>query len=161
MSVITMEIPITADPADIFAYSEWIATRAAMLKNPDPALNAKFINTHNNMVAAFVASANVGAAASMYVLSNLIIPNIPTTPASAAIAATVATLNCDSMPGAIGYVFQYKLPNSQTWVSVSTINPTAPLTGLTATTTYQWRVAGVFPSGNSAFSAVQTLTTTA
>lgn len=72
-------------------------------------------------------------------------------------AATTASVSWAAVSGAVSYAVQYKLNTSATWISFSTAQTgtTANLTGLTASSLYDWRVTTNCASGSSAPTAAQ------
>ncbi|MBK6378368.1 MAG: M4 family metallopeptidase [Chitinophagaceae bacterium] len=67
--------------------------------------------------------------------------NTPTALSTTAIAATQATVNWAAVSGAVSYSVQYKAASSSTWsTAVNTTSTSRTLTGLTASTLYDWRV---------------------
>lgn len=76
-------------------------------------------------------------------------------------AATTATVSWTAVSGASGYAVDYKLNSSATWTSFSTAQTgnSANLTGLTASSLYDWRVSATCPSGTTSATAAQFTTT--
>ena len=88
--------------------------------------------------------------------------NVPSGLNSTEVSTTVATLNWLPVSGALDYTLQYKLNASPTWTSMVLTETTRTLTGLSASTIYDWRVRANCGNGNiSAYSTVQNFTTTA
>ncbi|HEX5154265.1 MAG TPA: T9SS type A sorting domain-containing protein [Parafilimonas sp.] len=83
------------------------------------------------------------------------------------ITSTSATLNWDVVNCAKGYKVQYRKKGTTAWtaINVTTNTGTLNLTGLTANTTYQWRVATKCKNNGatsfSQYSAIKQFTTTA
>jgi hypothetical protein len=78
------------------------------------------------------------------------------------IAQTTATLNWGTVSGATSYNLQWKVSTSNTWTTVSNLTSTTyNLTGLTASTTYNYQVQAVCTGGNSAYSTAASFTTLA
>jgi hypothetical protein len=76
----------------------------------------------------------------------------PSTLSSSNIATSGATLNWGSVSGATGYTIEYKLSSSSTWTGSTTSSTnTVSLTGLSAGSTYDWRVQSNCSGGNSSF----------
>jgi bacillolysin len=87
---------------------------------------------------------------------------VPTSPTSASITSSGATLSWTAVSGATSYSVQYKTSAATTWTSITGITTTSrALTGLTASTAYQWQVLSVCASGSSAFTTAATFTTSA
>lgn len=78
------------------------------------------------------------------------------------ITQTSATLNWGAVSGATSYNLQWKISTSGTWTTVSGLTGTSyNLTGLTASTTYNYQVQAVCSGGNSAYSTSASFTTLA
>ncbi len=75
--------------------------------------------------------------------------------------STTATVSWTAVPGATSYAVDYKLNTSATWISFSTAQTatSANLTGLTASSLYDWRVTATCASGTTAPTAAQFTTT--
>ncbi|MDW8157637.1 MAG: fibronectin type III domain-containing protein [Bacteroidia bacterium] len=86
---------------------------------------------------------------------------VPTGTTTSNINTSTATLSWNSVSNATGYTLQYKPSASSTWNTLSPSGTSHNLTGLNASTSYDWRVAAICPSGNSAYSSVVTFTTQA
>jgi hypothetical protein len=80
---------------------------------------------------------------------------------AAAITTTSATIGWTAVSGAVSYDVDYKSTSSATWINVATGTTavSAGLTGLTAGTTYDYRVRTNCASGSSTYSAAQFTTT--
>jgi Pregnancy-associated plasma protein-A/Secretion system C-terminal sorting domain/Fibronectin type III domain/Bacterial pre-peptidase C-terminal domain len=86
----------------------------------------------------------------------------PTANAASSIASTSATANWSAVSGATSYRLEYKTSAATTWTLVTGITTTSySITGLTASTTYNYRVTAVCASGNSAVSNTVNFTTSA
>jgi len=102
---------------------------------------------------AFTASTN---------FTTLIVCNTPSSLSTTNVSTTVATCNWGAVSGAVDYTLEYKTNASPTWTAVITTNTTYQLTGLVASTAYNWRIRANCGGGNnSAFASVQNFTTTA
>jgi hypothetical protein len=77
------------------------------------------------------------------------------------IAQTTATVNWNGVSGANSYDVDYKATSSGTWINVATgtTSISANLTGLTASTPYDWRVRTNCSSGSSSYTTGQFTTT--
>ena len=75
--------------------------------------------------------------------------------------STTATVSWTAVTAATSYAVDYKLNTSATWTSFSTAQTgtAASLTGLTASSLYDWRVSATCPSGTTIASAAQFTTT--
>jgi hypothetical protein len=87
--------------------------------------------------------------------------NVPTSLSSSAVGSTTATVSWAAAIGATSYSLQYKTAAATTWTTVTSTSTSRALTGLTASTTYNYQVASVCASGTSAFSTAGSFTTTA
>ena len=89
--------------------------------------------------------------------------NVPTGLASSSVTSTSATVSWAAATGAVSYNLQYKTAAASTYTTISGITSTSyNLTGLTASTTYSFRVQSVCSgSTTSAYSSVASFTTTA
>jgi hypothetical protein len=78
-------------------------------------------------------------------------------------ASTTASVSWTAASGAVSYKVEYKLNSSGTWTTFSTAQTgvSASLTGLTASTLYDWRVTTNCSSGSSTAAAAQFTTTAA
>ncbi|MEO8109751.1 MAG: fibronectin type III domain-containing protein [Ginsengibacter sp.] len=91
--------------------------------------------------------------------------NSPTGLITSSITSASANISWASATGANSYDVEYKTTGSSTWISrvTGTTSTTANLTGLAASTSYDWRVRSNCSSGSSSFSSTQftTLATSA
>ena len=87
--------------------------------------------------------------------------NAPTGLAASSITQTTATVGWNTVSGATSYDVDYKAASSGTWINAATATTgtSIGLTGLTASTTYDWRVRATCPAGTSSY--VQSQFTTA
>ncbi len=84
--------------------------------------------------------------------------NSPSGLTSSSITSNSATVSWAASTGATSYAVDYKLASSTTWISAAsaTTATTVNLTGLSANTTYHWRVRSTCSSGEtSAFAQAQ------
>ncbi len=87
--------------------------------------------------------------------------SIPTGLASSSVTGTSATVSWGAATGAVSYNLQYKTSASQTWTTVTDIATTSyNLTGLTASTTYNYQVQTVCSGSSSSYSTASSFTTT-
>lgn len=87
----------------------------------------------------------------------------PTSLSTSSLTSTSVTLNWGAVSGVSNYTVEYKAASSSTWiVAASAITSTSQnLTGLVATTLYDWRVRANCPAGNSAYISAQFTTPSA
>jgi len=85
--------------------------------------------------------------------------NAPTGLAAGSITQTTATLSWGSVTGATSYNVQYRAVGTSTWTSSSASSTSLPITGLTASTQYEFQVQTVCASGSSSFTSSTTFTT--
>jgi hypothetical protein len=87
--------------------------------------------------------------------------NVPASLTSSAVGSSTATVNWAAAIGAVSYNVQYKTAAATTWTTVTSTSTSRALTGLTASTTYNFQIASVCASGTSAYSTAGSFTTTA
>jgi len=87
--------------------------------------------------------------------------NAPTSLSSSGITATQATVSWAAVSGAVNYSVQYKPASSSTWSSSTNSSTTSlAITGLSASTLYDWRVMTNCSANASAFVSAQFTTLT-
>lgn len=79
--------------------------------------------------------------------------------ASSNVTSSSATVSWSAVSGATSYNLQYKLSSSSTWTTVSTSSTSYGLTGLAASSTYNYQVQAVCSGGSSAYSTAANFTT--
>lgn len=87
--------------------------------------------------------------------------NVPTTLSSSSVSNTSATVSWAAATGALSYNLQYKTSTATTWTTVTSTTTSKALTGLTASTIYNFQVSSVCSAGSSAYSTAGSFTTTA
>jgi len=97
------------------------------------------------------------AQASFSTLSQLASCNAPTGLSTSGITASAATANWAPVSGAISYNVDYKLATSSSWINIAngTTSLSWTLSGMEATTSYDWRVRANCTSGNSNYTQTQ------
>ncbi len=87
----------------------------------------------------------------------------PTGLTSSAITTSDATVSWTAVSGATSYAVDYKLTSSSTWSSAATATTSTSVTlsGLSASSSYDWRVSTTCTSGTSIFATAQFTTATA
>ncbi len=93
--------------------------------------------------------------------STLAVCVAPSGLASSSVTSSSATVSWAAVTAATSYAVDYKLNSSSTWTSFSTAQTgtSANLTGLTASSLYDWRVKATCPSGTTTATAAQFTTT--
>jgi Zn-dependent metalloprotease len=87
--------------------------------------------------------------------------NMPTALISSAITATQATLGWAVVSGAVSYNVQYKPASSSNWsTALNTSSTTKIITGLVASTLYDWRVITNCSQNTSSYATAQFVTST-
>ncbi len=101
--------------------------------------------------------------AAQFTTSGVAVCNAPTGLASSAITTNSATVSWAAVSGAVSYGVDYKLTTSSTWTSAATATTATSLSlsGLTASTVYDWRVLTNCSGGSSTYSTAQFTTATA
>ena len=85
----------------------------------------------------------------------------PTNGAASNITSTTATISWTGTCNGLTYNLQYRKTGTITWTSVNTASTSANISGLTANTSYDFRVRSECGGGNnSAYFAIQTFSTT-
>ncbi|MEQ1675414.1 MAG: reprolysin-like metallopeptidase [Chitinophagaceae bacterium] len=80
----------------------------------------------------------------------------PTGLSSSGITTSAATVSWAAASGATSYLVEYKANSSGTWLTFGNTNTTSvTISGLSASTLYDWRVRSTCSSGNSAFTQAQ------
>ena len=87
--------------------------------------------------------------------------NVPASLSSSAVGSSTATVSWAAAIGALSYNVQYKTSAATTWTTVTSTSTSRALTGLTASTTYNFQIASVCSAGTSAYSTAGSFTTTA
>jgi hypothetical protein len=86
----------------------------------------------------------------------------PTGMAVSAITSSTATISWGAVSSAIGYIINYKESSATTWLTTSTTSTTLSLTGLLASTSYDFQVqANCGSSNTSAFTGTTSFSTSA
>jgi hypothetical protein len=88
--------------------------------------------------------------------------NAPVGLTTSAITQTTATVSWTAVSGAVSYDVDYKLASSGTWINAATgtTSTSVNLTGLTASSLYDWRVRTNCASSSSAYAQAQFITAT-
>ena len=87
--------------------------------------------------------------------------NTPTGVSSSLITSTSAKISWSPVVGATKYQIQYRAVGAPTWLKKNATTTSKTLTGLTPSTTYQYKVKTICAAGSSPFSITQTFSTTA
>src|SRR5690606_5756470 len=81
--------------------------------------------------------------------------------AASSVTSSSANVSWGAVSGAVSYNLQYKTNAASIWNTVSTTSTSYGLTGLAASTTYNYQVQTVCSSGSSPYSNASTFTTSA
>jgi hypothetical protein len=84
----------------------------------------------------------------------------PTTLAAGSITSTSATVSWSTASGASNYSLDYRVLGATTWTTLTVTGVSQALTGLTASTTYEYRVKTNCVASASAYSTASTFATT-
>ncbi len=85
--------------------------------------------------------------------------SVPSGITATGVSSTKEKIQWFPVAGATKYQVQYRQSGTDPWLKTSTTKSQKVLTGLTAATTYEYKVKTICAAGASAFSAVQTFTT--
>lgn len=85
----------------------------------------------------------------------------PGTLSASSITTTSATLNWAAVTGALSYNVQYRVNGTTTWTTVTSTTTSRSITGLTASTAYQYQVQALCSTATGNYSAISTFTTAA
>jgi hypothetical protein len=114
--------------------------------------------TGNAMI---VVGNEISSTVSVYSLKNIAVTTAPVATAASAPTATSFTANWNAVSGATGYVVEVSTDNFTTFTSQNATGTSAIISGLTANTSYAYRVRAVNQFGNSQPSNTITAGTTA
>ena len=108
-------------------------------------------------------SGTSGYSAAQFTTTVPVVCNAPVSVATSSITNNSATISWTAVSGAVSYAVDYKASASLTWISVATATTSlsASLTGLTASTSYDWQVRTNCSGGNSSYVASQFTTSAA
>lgn len=120
-------------------------------------------STYDWRVTATCSSGTGAAATAQFTTTANTTCGTPTGLASSAITSSSATLSWTAVSGAVSYAVDYKLNSASTWTSLSTAQTTttANLSGLAASSLYDWRVTANCSSGSGAAATAQFTTSAA
>ncbi|MBL0155001.1 MAG: pre-peptidase C-terminal domain-containing protein [Chitinophagaceae bacterium] len=96
-----------------------------------------------------------------FTTTSLVTCGAPAGLASSGVTASAATVSWTAVSGAVSYDVDYKLNSSATWTNAATATTATSvnLSGLTASSLYDWRVRTNCASGSSAYTQAQFTTT--
>ncbi len=117
-------------------------------------------STYNFQIQAVCASGTSTYVASTFTTTTATTCGNPTGLTATSITTTGATLGWTAVSGATSYNVQYKLSTATTWTTTTSTTTSKALTGLTASSTYNYQIQAVCASGTSSYVA-STFTTTA
>ncbi|MEO6252320.1 MAG: reprolysin-like metallopeptidase [Ferruginibacter sp.] len=112
-------------------------------------------------VKATCASGSGNFVAAQFTTTAPFICNAPTGLVSSAITSSNATVSWGAVGGAVSYDVDYKLNSSGTWINsiTGTVSTSTGISGLTASSLYDWRVRTNCASGSSGYTGAQFTTT--
>lgn len=101
--------------------------------------------------------------ASQFTTASAAVCNAPAGLTASAITTSSATVSWTAVSGAVSYDVDYKLTTTSTWTNAATAttSTSVALSGLTASSTYDWRVRTNCSGGSSSYSSAQFTTGTA
>jgi hypothetical protein len=104
-----------------------------------------------------------GYTAAQFTTSAVFVCNAPSGLASSSITTSGATVSWTAVSGAVSYDVDYKLTSSGTWTNAATAtaSTSVAISGLTASTVYDWQVRTNCSGGSSSYSSAQFTTATA
>jgi hypothetical protein len=104
-----------------------------------------------------------GYTASQFTTSTAAVCNAPSGLTASAISISGATVSWTAVSGAVSYDVDYKLSSSGTWLNAATATASASvaISGLIASSVYDWRVLTNCSFGSSGYSSAQFTTATA
>ena len=85
--------------------------------------------------------------------------DIPAGLSTSSMGTSTATLNWNAVSGASSYKIQYRQSGVTAWTATTSASNSKAITGLTASTSYEFQVQTVCAAGSSVFSASATFTT--
>ncbi len=86
---------------------------------------------------------------------------VATSLTSTSVTSTSAILNWGAVASATSYNIQYRIVGAATWTSTTSATNSKSITGLSATSNYEWQVQTVCASGSTAFTPSSTFSSTA
>ncbi len=98
-----------------------------------------------------------GYTAAQFTTATVITCNVPSGLSSSSITTSGATVSWTAVSGAISYDVDYKLTSSGTWTNAATAtaSTSVAISGLAASSTYDWRVRTNCSGGSSSYTAAQ------
>ncbi|MCS6933550.1 MAG: N-acetylmuramoyl-L-alanine amidase [Chitinophagales bacterium] len=94
-------------------------------------------------------------------VNNISACGTPSGLSASGVTSSSATLNWSSVSGAVSYNIQYKTTTSTTWITTTSTTNTKTISGLSHSTTYQFKVQAVCSGNTGAYSAEAIFTTAA
>ena len=104
-----------------------------------------------------------GYTAAQFTTAAVVVCNAPSGLASSGVTSSAATVSWTAVSGALNYDVDYKLTSSGTWTNAATAttSTSVAISGLAASSTYDWRVRTNCSGGSSGYSAAQFTTSAA
>jgi hypothetical protein len=108
-----------------------------------------------------ICSSNTGAYSPTASFTTLSVASCgtPTGLNASSITSSSVNLNWTTVSGATGYNVQYKVSSATAWTTTTSTTNSKSLTGLPASTSFQFRVQAICPSGVGGYSVTATFTT--
>ena len=98
-----------------------------------------------------------GYTAAQFTTASVVVCNAPSGLASSGVTSSAATVSWTAVSGALNYDVDYKLTSSGTWTNAATAtaSTSVAISGLAASSTYDWRVRTNCSGGSGSYSAAQ------
>ncbi|MGG9970230.1 reprolysin-like metallopeptidase [Ferruginibacter sp. SUN002] len=137
--------------------STWISAATATTSTSVTLSGLVASSVYDWRVATNCSSLSSTATTAQFTTTAVAVCNAPTGLASSAITSSGATVSWTAVSGASNYTVDYKLSSSSTWVSAATAitSTSVALSGLVASSVYDWRVVTNCTSGTSTATAAQ------
>ncbi|UEG50174.1 T9SS type A sorting domain-containing protein [Ferruginibacter lapsinanis] len=137
--------------------STWVSAATATTATSVVLSGLTQASTYDWRVKATCTSGSGTAVQAQFTTTAPAVCNAPSGLTSSAITTNSATINWTAVSGALSYVVDYKLTSSSTWINAATAttSTSVALSGLTASSTYDWRVTTNCTSGTSVATASQ------
>ncbi|MBW8687920.1 reprolysin-like metallopeptidase [Chitinophaga rhizophila] len=140
----------------------WISAETA---SPDTSVTLTGLTAgtvYDYRVRAHCASDSSAYSAAQFTTTPSATCSAPAALTSTSVTTSAATLSWGAVSGAVSYDVAYKTLSSPTWINAATATTATnvSLTGLTSSTTYEWRVRTTCADGNGVYASAQFTTLT-